>query len=73
MVKAADTRKPHNFCVHRGVGLDCSALWRLLEARVDSVRVVVRRKRQLRTKVSKKTTQLVLIEHDHMVNEFAFA
>ena len=67
MVKAADTRKPHNFCVHRGVGLGCSALGRIVEARVDSVFVVVT------NVVSEKPTQMLLVEHYHVLNEFALA
>ena len=67
MVKAADARKPHNFCVRRRTCLSCSALWRIFDRSVNPVRVVVA------NVVPEKPTQMALIDHDHMVNEFAFA
>ena len=67
MVKAADARKPHNFRVRRRTCLSCAALWRIFDRSVNPVRVVVP------DVVAEKPTQMLLIEHDHMVNEFAFA
>jgi len=65
-VKTADAGKSHNIRVGRWSSFQFSALWRILEDSVDSVRVVVT------DAVSEKTTQMVLIEHDHVIDEFAF-
>ena len=42
-------------------------LWRILKARVDPIRVVIA------DIVSKETMQMLRVQHDHMVNEFALA
>jgi hypothetical protein len=67
MMKAADAWNSHDFRVRRKTRFSYSALWRILDRSVNPVRVVVA------NVASEKSTQMVLIEHDHMVNEFAFA
>ncbi len=66
-MKAADPGQPHNFRVWRWATLSRSALWRILEARVDSVCVVVA------DVDSEEPAQMLLVEHDHMIDEFALA
>ena len=39
--ECAYSRQPHNFRVRRWVKFSCSALWRILDARVDPIRIVV--------------------------------
>ena len=61
-MKAADTWKPGEFGIERRPSLDGSAVWRILDARVDPIRVVVA------NVFSAKPTQVLLIECDHMID-----
>jgi hypothetical protein len=65
--ECTDPGQPNDFRDWRWARLSCSALWRILEARVDPIRVVVM------DVVPEKPTQMLLVEHDHMVNQFALA
>jgi len=67
MVKPTDPGQPNDFRVWRWTRLSCSALWRIMEARVNSVCVVVA------DIISEKPTQMLLVEHDHMIDDFALA
>ncbi len=65
MVKATDTRQPHYLCVRRRSSFNGTLRWRISEASVDTLRVVVA------DIVAEEPAQVVLIKYDHMIDNFA--
>ena len=67
MVKPADARESYSFRACRGPSFKRTTLRRISNHRVDTFGVVGG------DIVVKNATQMVLIEHDHRIDEFAFA
>ena len=67
MMKAADPGQPHNFRVRRWSSFQISALWRILDRSVNPVCVVIV------DVVPEKPMQVHLVQHNHVIDEFALA